>query len=377
MSDQQEVTRVQNPFPASNQAPAGAALAHAAASREVAEAQAAMVMAKRAPRDPVVSMDRIINECSRGSLAEKAEYAYARGGQEITGPSIRLAEVLARGWGNIAAGTIEMSRSRDAQGVGFSECVAYAWDLETNYRDERRFQVRHWRDTRNGGYAVTDERDVYEMIANQGARRKRACILACIPGDVTEAAIEQCHLTLKLTVDLTPDRIKGMVEKFAADYSVTKEMIETRIQRRVESMTPAQFANLGRVYNSLKDGMSEPKDWFSGPAGEDGEPAMPTTAKGKLDEVAGKPTKGKKKPDAPPAEATETKPAETTPQSKPSGELTSGDVLAAIINAKTVAEVDEQLDLGRSFPEAAQVSIKQTAASKKKQLAGTPLFGED
>ena len=43
---------------------------------------------------------------------------------------------------------------------------AYAWDLESGYYDERQFQVRHWRDTKKGGYAIKEERDIYELVAN-------------------------------------------------------------------------------------------------------------------------------------------------------------------------------------------------------------------
>lgn len=247
----------QNPF---GNAPIAAApqMASQAAlvQREVAEVQAAMVIAKREPRDPRRAMDSIINNCTREGLAERAIYQYARGGQDITGPSIRLAEELARGWGNILTGVTELSRLN-----GYSECLAYAWDLETNFRDEKRFQVKHWRDTKKGGYALTDERDIYETIANSGARRKRACILSVIPVDVQEAAVEQCELTMRTKINVTPEKIASMVAAFG-EFGVTKSQIERRIQRRVETITPALMANLGKVFNSLKDGMSQTNDWF-------------------------------------------------------------------------------------------------------------------
>ncbi len=144
---------------------------------------------------------------------------------------------------------------------GVSECLAYAWDLETNFRDEKRFQVKHWRDTRSGGYAIKEERDIYELIANMGARRKRACLLAVIPGDVQDAAVKQCHVTLTTKAEVTPERIKAMLELFA-QYNVTKEQIEKRIQRRLDSITPSLFVQLGKIANSLRDGMSKPEEWF-------------------------------------------------------------------------------------------------------------------
>lgn len=240
-------------------APGGGASAAAVVQREVAEVQGAMVIAQRFPRDERRSMDRILRNCTRLSLAEQAIYQYARGGTQISGPSIRLAEELARSWGNMASGVIELERRE-----GYSECLAYAWDYETNYRDERRFRVRHWRDTKGGGYQVKDERDIYEIIANQGARRKRACILAVIPGDVTEAAVDQCDETMRTKVDVTPERIKKMLDAFKI-YGVTREAIEERIQRRMDSITPALFVQLGRIYTSIHEGASGPADWFTMP----------------------------------------------------------------------------------------------------------------
>ena len=43
---------------------------------------------------------------------------------------------------------------------------------------------------------------------------------------------------------------------------MTKQQIETRIQRKIEAIAPAQFVKLTEIFNSLKDGMSEPSDWF-------------------------------------------------------------------------------------------------------------------
>lgn len=249
--------RADNPFGSRALAErAASANTEAIVQREVAEVQAAMVIAKRFPRDPITAMDRIITSCTRDSLAKESLYQYAKGGTDISAPSIRLAEVLAQNWGNLVCGVVELMRMDDR-----SECLAYAWDLETNFRDEKRFTVRHWRDTRAGGYAISEEREIYELIANMGARRKRACILTVIPGDVVDAAQEQCEKTLTTKVEINADTIKMVVEQFA-NFNVTQEMIEKRIQRRLDTITPALWLNLKRIYNSIKDGMSAANDWF-------------------------------------------------------------------------------------------------------------------
>jgi hypothetical protein len=46
-------------------------------------------------------------------MAETAFYSYPRGGQTVSGASIRFAEELARCWGNIEYGIKELSRDKD------------------------------------------------------------------------------------------------------------------------------------------------------------------------------------------------------------------------------------------------------------------------
>lgn len=226
-------------------------------SRAVAEVQSMMVVAKRFPRNEIEARDKILNACMRKGLAATAQYTFARGGTDINGPSIRLAEVMAAAWGNITAGWRELSREN-----GVSEIEAFAWDLESNTRWPMVFQVKHVRDTKSGSKALRDERDIYEVCANQASRRVRACILKLIPGDITDDAIAQCDETLKKTTDVRPEQIKRMVDALMNEFKVTQPMIEARIQRRLDSITPPQVIAIGKVYNSLKDGMSAPGDWF-------------------------------------------------------------------------------------------------------------------
>jgi hypothetical protein len=84
-----------NPFQAAKAAPSNA-VAESSAQREAQEVQAMMVIAKRFPRDQVQAMDRILQACTRPTLAEGALYSYSRGGSDVTGPSIRLAEAIAQ-----------------------------------------------------------------------------------------------------------------------------------------------------------------------------------------------------------------------------------------------------------------------------------------
>lgn len=258
MNDITTPARPVNPFGDAQIAarPGGGAVAQSDQQRAIAEVQAAMVIARMNPRDPIAAMDRILNACTRPTLANAAVYQYSRGGSDVSGPSIRLAEAMAQQWGNFQFGIRELEQRN-----GESTVQAFAWDVETNTRREVTFQVPHVRYTRQGAKRLEDPRDIYEMVANQGSRRLRACILAVIPGDVTEAAVAQCETTMHTTADTSAEAVTKLVQAFAG-YGVTREQIEKRIQRRLDAIQPAQVVSLRKVYASLRDGMSVAADWF-------------------------------------------------------------------------------------------------------------------
>lgn len=230
-------------------------------SRQAQEVQAAMVIAKKFPRDEFTAVERIKRTCQRLTLASQAIYTYPRGGETVSGPSIRLAEALAQNWGNIDYGILELEQKK-----GRSEMMAYAWDLETNTRVTKVFSVEHKRDTKKGSYALTDSRDIYEATANFGSRRMRACILGVIPGDVVDEAVRICKETVaKGDGRSFQDRINVLLDTFKREFSVTKEQIE-----QYTGMNAGEFGNneiilLQGVYKSLKDGQAKKEDYFPTP----------------------------------------------------------------------------------------------------------------
>ena len=249
--------QIQNIFSPVENKEANNSMIETQSARESQEVQAMMVIAKRFPRNMIEAMDRIIKSCTRPSLAQSAVYSYPRGGQSVEGPSIRLAETIAQEWGNIQFGIRELSQAN-----GESTVEAFAWDIQTNTRQVKVFQVPHIRHTNTGKKILTDPRDIYELVANYGARRLRTCILGVIPGDVIEAAVAQCSVTLKATADTSPEGLKKLADYFLDNFGVTKDMIGKRYQCRFEALRPAQIAQLRTINQSLKDGMSSPKDWF-------------------------------------------------------------------------------------------------------------------
>ena len=228
-------------------------------NRQAQEVQAAIVIAKKFPRDEYDAINRIKRSCKRPKLAEQSLYSYSRGNQNVTGPSIRLAEAMAQAWGNIDYGILELE-----QKDGKSEMMAYAWDLETNTRVTKIFSVEHKRDTKKGSYALTDSRDVYELTANFGARRVRACILGVIPGDVVDLAVEECRDTQKAEFEKIPslEKIEKIEKLFKKDFSVTRDQIEKYVGLNMAQLSNDNVIDLWGVYNAIKNGQAKIEDYF-------------------------------------------------------------------------------------------------------------------
>lgn len=234
------------------------AMVGVAAERAGQEVKVAMFRAMEYPRDQNASFQRIMQACRRKSLAERALYAFPRGAKTVRGPSIRLAEALLQAWGNANAGVVELSNEN-----GESAMLAYAWDLETNTRIDKVFTVKHVRDTKEGSYKLTDQRDIYELCANNGARRLRACILGIIPGDVIDAAVDECMNTLRGDgSEPIADRVRAMVTAFA-EIGVNQKMIEEKLGHNLDVTTEDELVTLRSIFQSIRDGMADVKAHFS------------------------------------------------------------------------------------------------------------------
>ncbi len=226
-------------------------------TRAMTEVQGMMLLAKQFPRNEIEAYSKVMQACQRTEFAEKATYSYPRGRETISGPSIRLAEEIARCWGNIDFGIKELS-----QKDGESEMMAYAWDLETNTRSSQNFAVKHIRDTGGTAKKLTSQRDIYENNANNAGRRLRARILAIVPPDLVNAAVAECKRTLvgKNEVPLI-DRAKNMVMAFSK-VGVKQALIEKRLGHPIEDVTAEEIAEYRGILNSIKDGEKSVSDWF-------------------------------------------------------------------------------------------------------------------
>ncbi len=237
-------------------------------AKEQSKIQGQVFMAKQFPRDISLVMNKVKASCERPSLAQISEYEYPRGGQKITGASIRLLEVVAQCYGNVSYSWKELSRNMDTH---TSTVLAFAWDLENNLYSELEFDVPHYRSTKASRTLLTDDRDIYELIANQASRRVRRCLENVIPRDIVDEAREYCKNTLASDVDYQK-KIDKAIQWLADNYNIKPIQIEKHFGMSRSAFTQNTYLRLQKIYASIRDGMSKVEDYF--PAEEtDSKPA--------------------------------------------------------------------------------------------------------
>lgn len=239
-------------------APSGAGVT-VEVQRVLAEVQAKAILARQFPRDEIRAFERIMVMCKRPTFAAQALYAYPRGGEEVSGPSVRLTEAVCAIWGNMESGWKEVERRK-----GESTVRCYAWDAETNNGEAREFVVPHERDVGGKTRPVETNRDIYEVIANAAARRKRGCQEAVIPRDLLEEAEAACRATQIGGDRGAPliDRVRAMVADFS-QLGVTADMLEAKVGHSLAAVNDAQLASLRRIFVSVRDGATKRDEWFA------------------------------------------------------------------------------------------------------------------
>lgn len=218
-------------------------------SRAIAEVQAAVVVAQQVPRDVDRALADMRDSCGRLALANKAFYRVPNRGE---GPSVHLARDLARIWGNVQFGVHELRRDDTS---GMSEIQAFAWDVQTNSRSTRTFQVPHQRMKGGKRQALTDLTDVYLNNQNVGARAVRECIFTVLPTWFTDEAESIARRTLQEGEgEPIEQRIEKMTTAFHAQFGVKPEQIERKLDKKRGQWDAKDVASLAVTYQSLQRG---------------------------------------------------------------------------------------------------------------------------
>lgn len=221
-------------------------------TRAAAEVYYRLSAAKQFPRDETAATERMRAACLNPMLAEKAFYAVPKGNDKAVGPSVHLARELARIWGNLDYGIVELRRDDDYHQ---SELQAFALDLETNTRPSTLWIQPHKMDTKRGVKQLVEVQAIYELNSNAGARRVREQIFAVLPKAFVDEAQALCRATLARG-DGKPieQRRAAVVAAFAKAFNVTEPELVARMGRAVERWDDMDVSELEILGRSMKAG---------------------------------------------------------------------------------------------------------------------------
>jgi hypothetical protein len=318
-------------------------------SRAVAQVQAAAVMARQFPRDRRTAIAHMEDACRRSALAQNAFFEYRRGVQRVAGSTIKLAQELARIWGNIDYGMTELRRDGDQ-----SEMLAYAWDLETNARFAQIVIVQHRRDKTVDGEKVseslTDQRDIYEANTSNAARRLREAIFRVLPGWFVDQAESLCRATLENPPDddrTLEQRIAALAKGFEERWGIGPERLEARVEKPLSTWTAYDVGQMQITWKTLSRGEVTVDDAF---------PQMRVSI-GELEAQAKKPT---------PAPSGE-QPVESVEGAEPAAKPAPSDTTGPSEPASPSADEARPADTGKDKP--VDPGLKPTV-SQQRELAG-------
>ena len=231
-------------------------------AREQHELQAMFTVAQSIGRNERAAWDRVMTSCERPTFADGALYAFPRGGQQISGPSVKMAREIMRAWTSIVVDSPRMVEVTADE----VHIRAVAIDLVSCNRTamEDRFARRIQR--KGKGWVMPDERDLRELINRRAAILERNCVLKLIPADVVEAATARVQATMVQVAagDLDSKRaevVKGILGAFGA-LGATREMLEAHIGRALDTITSTQLSELRSIYRSIQDGNTSLADHF-------------------------------------------------------------------------------------------------------------------
>lgn len=268
-------------------------------------------MARLVPRDTETARARILKDCERPRFAELAEYEIPRGGKTIKGPSIRLAEVCARAWGNIeidAVITFEDDEKRHVRvtATDFETNATYATDITVSKVVERRTvkdpsEIIGSRVNSTGQQVYLVRANETDLLAKHNAlvsKARRNVIFAIVPGDIVDEALERAQATVRDADAKDPDAERRRIFDGFAKLGVEPGQLAEALGLPSSSQVgPAQIGTLRKWYAAIRDGETTIAELLApkkpdAPAG-DTAGAAPTGASGRLKgaarAVAGKP----------------------------------------------------------------------------------------
>lgn len=196
--------------------------------------------------------------------AESCIYSYRRGGKDITGPSVRLAEIMACAWGNLRCQTRIGDESHDSV-----TAVGTAWDMQNNVLIQA--ECRRSIIDRDGNRYSPDMIAVTQNAAASIALRN--AILRVIPKAHANEVYDKARLAAVGDMKSIAELRKNALAKFGA-MGVSPERVLARLQVSDErEITIDHLTVLAGIRASIREGERMLEDEFPEP--DDAKPKAP------------------------------------------------------------------------------------------------------
>lgn len=227
--------------------------------------KARCALARYSPRDIDVVRQKLLRDCERPIFADKAIYSKPVGREDIEGPSVRMAETVARHMGNMLIDATIAEETHEKRRIR-----VYAMDLETNTtasadvvisktierKDAKDREVVGERTNSYGAkvfIVIATEDELLNKTNAAVSKMRRNKILELTPADIIEEAMLRCNETLTKGDAADPEGArKRMVDAFFA-LGVKADELKAYVGHALDTLTPTELNQLRRVHNSIRD----------------------------------------------------------------------------------------------------------------------------
>jgi hypothetical protein len=209
--------------------------------------------AKKWPRMVQKSIDNVIDMViNDDELALSCTYKLPRGGKAITGPSVRLAELMASSWGNLRVKyeIIEITNEEiTARGI--------AHDLETNFAAS--VDIKRSIIGKNGRYT----NDMIIVTGNAaGSIALRNAIFKVIPRTYVNKVEQAANRSLSEDKDKLPSRVEKCFSQLESLGVTEKQVFDKLKVESREEITARHLVVLAGTVTSINDGLTTIREEF-------------------------------------------------------------------------------------------------------------------
>ncbi len=243
----------ESPEPPQEMGPGEALVAGGATVMRV-EHDSMLAVSVQRPRDHAKILAAVMAELDLvPSLAERCYYTIpysdGNGTTNVTGPSIYLARILMRNWGNAASRAYVVNETEERVHLG-----GIFTDLEKNVRFERPFVVNKWQ-KRRGRMVKLEGQWLMQAIQAGASKAERNAITAGLPDWLTQSAYDRVR---QIAASEAKQNLSRLVEAFMR-HGVTRERLEKHLGKPLEKLNDEELADLRGTFNAIRDKEQAPE----------------------------------------------------------------------------------------------------------------------